>query len=391
MKYQIMPNLTEEDYNELKADIRKVGVKVPVEYDEDGNILDGHNRARVCQELGISDFPKKTIKGLTEHEKRDHIFRMNVQRRHLSPMQRQQLARQRVAESPERSDRSIAKELKVDRSVVKKQREKLEKSGQVVETTISKGADGKTYPRKKKPKPPTSKIMNYQNTDSIEWAKWSWNPFVGCERGCPYCYARDIATRFYGHFKPQFFEDRLEAPLHTNVPTNKLDVPGIRNVFLGSMTDFFGEFIEPEWRERVLEVVKKTQKWNYLILTKNPTGILDHIPLPRNVWVGTTVDVQARVAKAQEVFAGLVDDNAAITFLSCEPLRGRLEFSDMSMFDWVIIGGQSRSSGAPEAQPKWEWVEDLLIQARASGCKIYFKPNLTVRPKEYPQRGIKCL
>lgn len=40
--YQVMPALAESDFVALKADIAGRGVLVPVEYDEDGNILDGH-------------------------------------------------------------------------------------------------------------------------------------------------------------------------------------------------------------------------------------------------------------------------------------------------------------------------------------------------------------
>jgi DNA repair photolyase len=48
--------------------------------------------------------------------------------------------------------------------------------------------------------------------DNIEWAKYTWNPVTGCLYNCPYCYARDIAMRFTGHFKPEFHEKRLDAP-----------------------------------------------------------------------------------------------------------------------------------------------------------------------------------
>ena len=34
MKYQVMPDLSPEDYAELKADIQARGVQVAVEYDE---------------------------------------------------------------------------------------------------------------------------------------------------------------------------------------------------------------------------------------------------------------------------------------------------------------------------------------------------------------------
>jgi len=39
--------------------------------------------------------------------------------------------------------------------------------------------------------------LNRQKNDDIEWAKYSWNPVTGCLHNCPYCYARDIAERFY--------------------------------------------------------------------------------------------------------------------------------------------------------------------------------------------------
>lgn len=65
-KYQILPDLTEQEYEELKTDIEARGVMVPVEYDEDGNILDGHHRVKICEELGIK-WPKAIIYPLLRH------------------------------------------------------------------------------------------------------------------------------------------------------------------------------------------------------------------------------------------------------------------------------------------------------------------------------------
>jgi hypothetical protein len=63
----------------------------------------------------------------------------------------------------------------------------------------------------------------------------------------------------------------------------------------------------------------------------------------------------------------------------------RLIFSSLDMFDWVVIGAQSaQGTTVPEIQPPWAWVEHLIRQARDAGCRVYLKPNLTVRPKEYP-------
>lgn len=388
MKYQVMPDLAEGEYKELMEDIKSRGVQVAVEYDDEGNVLDGHHRIKICGELGITDFPKIIRNGMNEDEKLTHIRKLNMARRQLTQVQRRELIATELKQAPEKSDRQIAKGLGVDHKTVGAVRKKKETGGEIPHQETVIGQDDIVQPRQKKLTP---KIFNYQNTDNIEWAKWSWNPFVGCEHGCVYCYARDIANRFYGHFEPQWFEERLEAPFNTKIPTDKINELGIRNVFLGSMTDFFGDFINADWIVRTLEAVRKTPQWIYLVLTKNPERIIEFVPLPRNMWVGTTVDTQARVAAAQEAFQHLDNSNAAVTFLSCEPLRGKLDFADMSIFDWVIIGGQSRSSGEPAAQPKWEWVEHLLIQARGAGCKVYFKPSLTIRPREYPERKVKCL
>ena len=76
--------------------------------------------------------------------------------------------------------------------------------------------------------------------------------------------------------------------------------------------------------------------------------------------------------------------DAAVKWLSCEPLLEPLQFQRLDLFDWVVIGGQSQTSGAPAFQPPWEWVEDLMRQVREAGCLLYFKPNLETRPQEYP-------
>jgi phage N-6-adenine-methyltransferase len=87
-KYQIMPPLSTEEYEALKADIALRGVQVPVEYDEDGNILDGYHRVQVCKELGIKDWPRVVRSGLDEEGKIEHALSLNANRRHLTREQR---------------------------------------------------------------------------------------------------------------------------------------------------------------------------------------------------------------------------------------------------------------------------------------------------------------
>ncbi|MBQ1388598.1 MAG: ParB N-terminal domain-containing protein, partial [Clostridia bacterium] len=87
MIYQVMPNLSAEEYAELKADIQLRGVMVPIEFDEKGNVLDGHHRLQICGELGITDYPKVIRAGMTEQEKYTHARKLNMARRHLTQEQ----------------------------------------------------------------------------------------------------------------------------------------------------------------------------------------------------------------------------------------------------------------------------------------------------------------
>jgi protein gp37 len=227
---------------------------------------------------------------------------------------------------------------------------------------------------------PTKLRFNEQkDQDNIEWARWSWNPITGCKHNCIYCYARDIAQRFYSQeFEPTIIPERLAIPYSMKPP--EVEGPGYRNVFTCSMADLWGRWVPQDWIDAVLKVVTDNPQWNFLMLTKFP-GRMAEQDWPANAWVGTSVDTQARVAAAEKAFAKV---QAGVKWLSCEPLLEPLQFTSLEMFDWVVIGGQTRSTQAPEFQPKWEWIEDLLWQARQAGCKVYFKTNLLNRPREYP-------
>lgn len=237
------------------------------------------------------------------------------------------------------------------------------------------------------PEPETRKSLpTFNRTNSnVEWAWWSWNPVTGCKHNCFYCYAKDIANRFTGHFEPEFHADRMDAPQNTKEPVLPSDAPewdrlGSRCVFVCSMADLFGEWVPQEWIDAVLDAVRKAPQWTFIFLTKNPERMIG-IDWPKNAWVGTTVDTNARAQRAQDAIAQV---DASVRFLSCEPLNERVQFTDLSMFDWVLIGGRSKTSGAPEFQPEWAWVEEILRKARQARCAVYFKTNLEVRPREYP-------
>lgn len=237
-------------------------------------------------------------------------------------------------------------------------------------------------------------VLNYQSTrsagfnmqtgDSIEWAQWSWNPITGCKHECPYCYARDIAERFYQHgFEPAIIPSRLSAPYSKPVPAQAENDTSYKNVFVCSMADLFGRWVPTEWIQSVLDVCEDNPQWNFLFLTKFPIR-MSEFDFPDNCWVGTTVDHQARVKNAEKAFAKV---NAKVKWLSIEPMLTPLEFSDLSMFQWVVIGGSSSSNETPEWKPPFEWIANLTQHAWKCGTKVYFKTNLLERVKQFPLTG----
>jgi len=147
MNYQVMPEMAQEEYEALKEDIAERGVMVPIEFDENGNVLDGHHRLKICVELGIEDYPKIIRTGMSEPEKWTHARKLNMVRRHLTREQRRELIQAQIKDTPELSDRQIAKMLGVSHSTVGIMRRELIENGQVDESTTSIGSDGKEYKR----------------------------------------------------------------------------------------------------------------------------------------------------------------------------------------------------------------------------------------------------
>lgn len=231
---------------------------------------------------------------------------------------------------------------------------------------------------------------------SIEWTRGddgtpgaTWNPVTGCTKvsdGCTNCYAERITNRFGG--KGAFdtvvlHPDRLDAPLRWRKP---------RRVFVNSMSDLFHADVPDDYIARVFAVMAATPRHTYQVLTKRHArmrtlvGDADfqrelsrHLmfsmtsrsapwPLP-NVWLGVSVENQQWADIRIPVLA---DTPAAVRFLSCEPLLGRVDLTAIPLdrnrpgaatppqwnhvIHWLIAGGES----GPNARPMHpDWVHAL--------------------------------
>lgn len=85
--------LSKKEYADLRLSIKIHGLLVPIAVNQNGIILDGHNRYQICQELGIKpvvirkEFPSKTAEKL-------FVIESNLKRRHLTDIEKVELGMQ---------------------------------------------------------------------------------------------------------------------------------------------------------------------------------------------------------------------------------------------------------------------------------------------------------
>lgn len=82
------------NYEELKNDIAKNGVRIPIELADDGTVIDGHQRLKAWLELGkeISEIPVRIRTYESRLEKTNTAIKLNLIRRHLNNAQRAWMA-----------------------------------------------------------------------------------------------------------------------------------------------------------------------------------------------------------------------------------------------------------------------------------------------------------
>lgn len=210
----------------------------------------------------------------------------------------------------------------------------------------------------------------------IEWTDATWNPVRGCTKispGCKHCYAETFAERFRGvkgHPYEQGFDlrlvpEKLGEPLRWRAP---------KMIFVNSMSDLFQDDVPEDYIEAVTRVMMAADWHVYQVLTKRSERLkallnsrLGSAARQAHIWWGVSVENREFGLPRIE---HLRDANAAVRFLSIEPLLEDVGRLDLAGIHWVIVGGES----GPGARPmKKEWVASIRDQCALAGVPFFFK------------------
>lgn len=214
----------------------------------------------------------------------------------------------------------------------------------------------------------------------IEWTEATWNPVTGCDRisaGCDHCYALTLAKRLKSMGADKYQSDgdpRTSGPgfavtMHPSALDQPLSWHSPRTVFVNSMSDLFHAKVGVDFIADVLDVMRRTPQHTYQVLTKRPRRarlLQPQLDWPPNMWLGVSVENMAVAHRVDE----LRRIDAAVKFLSCEPLLGDLSGLSLDGIDWVIAGGES----GPNYRPvNVQWVRNIRDACHEAGVSFFFK------------------
>ena len=135
------------------------------------------------------------------------------------------------------------------------------------------------------------------------------------------------------------------------------------------MSDLFHDDIPDSFLDRVFDVIGRAPQHTFQILTKRAERLPSYFSTrrcPGNVWLGVSVEDRRyglpRIDHLRKV-------DAAVRFLSVEPLLENLGPVNLQGIHWVIVGGEA---GGKARLMKKEWVSCLKAQADEANVAFFF-------------------
>jgi protein gp37 len=155
--------------------------------------------------------------------------------------------------------------------------------------------------------------------------------------------------------------ERLEQPLQWKKS---------QLIFVNSMSDLFHEDVPSEFIHSVFATMNAASHHRFQLLTKRPERLAEMAPtlhLTENIWLGVSVENQRWTSRIDELRKV---KEAAVRFLSCEPLLGPLTNLNLDGIDWVIVGGESGHRARPMQA---DWARSVREQCQKAEVAFFFK------------------
>ncbi len=159
--------------------------------------------------------------------------------------------------------------------------------------------------------------------------------------------------------------DKLGEPLRWRAP---------KMIFVNSMSDLFHDQVPDDYIVAVARVMVAANWHTYQVLTKRSERLKQLLnstlgfaaEQPHIWWCVSVEDQKHGLPRIDHLRAA----NAAVRFLSIEPLLEDLGPVNLAEIHWVIVGGES----GPGARPMEKaWVLSVRDQCRHSGVPFFFK------------------
>lgn len=212
--------------------------------------------------------------------------------------------------------------------------------------------------------------LNKSAGNMYEWVTHTWNPVKGCKFDCRYCYIK--SHQGYSLF-PRFSEREMKTHLGKG-----------RFIFVGSMCDMFGDWIDSELIKKVLRYCILFDN-NYLFQSKNPRRFIEFLNIfPEKSTLGTTIETNRKtghVSKAPSTYerAYAMQNIGFDKEVTIEPILD-FDLHDLVLMiqdikpKFVAIGADSKGHNLDEPTPQ---KIDILIRELERFTTVKIKKNLS--------------
>ena len=221
----------------------------------------------------------------------------------------------------------------------------------------------------------------------ISWAHGTVNFWQGCNHvspECEGCFAEAIRTH-YGHdFNILALTKTWETAYQMNADAARRG--GTKIIFTCSMSDIFHAQAD-HWRNDAWNVIRDCKNIRWLVLTKRPERIADHLPSDwgdgyPHVWLGVTVGCKSSYRRLDI----LRQIPCALRFISAEPLLESIVDVNLDGIGWVAAGGMSGPLHQKRAM-QLAWAYELYQRCQHAEIPYLFKQSSNI----YTERGIDSL